>query len=185
MGPADKSMPAISELIVRAQSGDEVALEQIIRAYQDRVAGVVIARIGRDDDWQDLCQQIFVKMVLGLRRLKELDAFEPWLFRIARNACFDHLRRRRSRWFLVPWQTWHDSIEEPPRDVDSNSAALEAAIERLPPEQRELMALVREHNWEYSRLAAFTGYSVAAIKSRLFRARRTLRRLIMESGIEK
>ena len=184
MRQAAESMVSIPDLILRAQSGDESALEQIIRAYQDRVAGMVIARVGRDDDWQDLCQQIFVKMVLSLSRLKELESFEPWLFRIARNACFDHLRRRRTRWFLVPWQNWHDSIPDAPQHLDPNSAALEAAIEQLPAEQRELMTLVRDHNWGYSRLAEVTGHSVAAIKARLFRARRRLRRLIMESGIE-
>jgi RNA polymerase sigma-70 factor (ECF subfamily) len=178
-------MASISELIATAQSGDEAALEEIIRAYQQRVAAMVIARVGKDDDWQDLCQQIFVKMVLGLGRLKEIEAFEPWLFRIARNACFDHLRRRRNRWFLVPWQNWHDSIADAPQNLDPKGAALDVAIEQLASDQRELVTLVRDHNWGYSRLAAVTGQSVAAIKSRLFRARRRLRRLIIESGIEK
>ena len=193
----DKLMASIAELIIRARSGDEAALEQIIRAYQERVAAMVISRLGNAEDWQDVCQQTFVKMVLGLRRLKEIDAFEPWLFRIARNACFDHLRRRRSRWFLVPWQDRHEdhhedqaedghqAIAEGGQDTDPRSSALDTAIERLPSEQRELMELVRDHSWGYARLAAVTGHSVGAIKSRLFRARRRLKQLVIETGLER
>jgi len=178
-------MPLISELIARAKADDEEALEQIIRTYQSRVAAMVISRIGQDDEWQDLSQQIFVKMILGLRRLKNVDVFEPWLFRIARNACFDYLRRRRNGWVFVPWQRWHDSIaDETSPNVDSRGVALEAAINRLPSDQRELIVLVRSHELSYSRLSQITGQTVAAIKSRLFRARRRLRQLITKSESE-
>lgn len=87
----------MTELIARARVDDQDAMEQIIRAYQGRVAAMVISIIGDDDDWEDVCQQIFVKMILGLRRLKATEMFEPWLFRIARNSSFDHLRRRHAR----------------------------------------------------------------------------------------
>jgi RNA polymerase sigma-70 factor, ECF subfamily len=180
--PAYETMPPLSELIARGQAGDEEALEQIIRDYQRRVAGIVISIVGNDDDWQDLCQQIFVKMVLSLPRLKQAEVFEPWLFKIARNSCFDYLRRRRSRWLFAPWERWHDSIAaEMPHRAESRSAALEAAIERLPSDQRELMTLMRSGHWSSRRLALMTGDSVAAIKSRIFRARRRLRQIMTES----
>src|SRR5258708_4476756 len=91
-----ESAPLLSDLILRAREGDDRALEQLIGDYQRRVAAMVVSLIGNDPDWPDLCQQIFVKMVHGLPRLKALEVFEPWLFRIVHNACYDHLRRRRS-----------------------------------------------------------------------------------------
>jgi RNA polymerase sigma-70 factor, ECF subfamily len=156
------------------------ALEQLIRDYQRRVAAAVIAIVGDDPDWQDLCQQIFVKMVLGLPRLKDPALFEPWLFRIARNACFDHLRRRRGRRFIVPWERWHDNLsaEPPPNDEETRSTALGIALAQLPDDQRELLTLVRDRAWSYQALARMTGASLSAIKSRLFRARRRLQQLI-------
>jgi RNA polymerase sigma-70 factor, ECF subfamily len=168
----------MSELIVRAQAKDQQAMEQLIVAYQGRVAAMVISIVG-DDEWEDVCQQIFVKMVLGLRRLKRVDAFEPWLFRIARNSSFDHLRRRRIRRFLIPWQKSHDSIAgEPEPQQNLKRAALNTAIALLPPDERELITLIRERPCSYSRLTERTGQSVSAIKSRLFRARRRLRQLM-------
>ncbi|MGH7841045.1 MAG: RNA polymerase sigma factor [Candidatus Binataceae bacterium] len=168
--------------VKQAQGGDEAALEQLIRDHQRRIAAAVIALVGNDADWQDLCQQIFVKMVRGLPRLKQPELFEPWLMRIARNACFDHLRRRRARRFLVPWERWHDELaaEPPPDGGARRSAALARALERLPDDQRELLTLVRDGSWSYQALARLTGDSLAAIKSRLFRARRRAQQIMLE-----
>jgi len=173
---------ALRELIARAKAKDDAALEQLIRAYQQRIAAFVVSVVGKDDDWQDLCQQIFVKMVLGLRRLDNPGAFEPWLMRIARNSCFDYLRRRRTRRFLTPWQPWHDTVpSEPPSDeAEALSLALDTAIGRLPAEQRELVTMVRSRHWTYEALAQTAGISLAALKTRLFRARRRLRELMTE-----
>ena len=169
-------MPSISELIALARGGDDKGMEQLIVVYQERVAAMVISIIGNDEDWEDVCQQIFVKMVLGLGRLKKVAVFEPWLFRIARNSSFDHLRRRRARRLFVPWQRSHDAIAgEPQPDVNTDNATLDEAIAQLPADQRELMVLIRDRHCSYSHLTAITGQSVSVVKSRLFRARRRLR----------
>lgn len=178
----DESVPLLSALVARARANDDVAVEELISAYQRRIAAFVISLIGNDDEWQDLCQQIFVKMVLGLRRLDDPGAFEPWLIRITRNACFDHLRRRRTRRFLTPWQDWHESLpgEPPSCAAEAQSVALGTAIDQLPAEQRDLMTMVRSRHWSYEALTRATGLSLAALKSRLFRARRRLRELMSE-----
>jgi hypothetical protein len=56
---SEQWMPSIAELIARAQADDHEATEQIILTYQRRVAAMVISIVGIDDDWEDLCQQIF------------------------------------------------------------------------------------------------------------------------------
>jgi RNA polymerase sigma-70 factor (ECF subfamily) len=184
-----RESPLPTDLILRARGGDDTALEQLIGDYQRRVAGMVMSLIGDDADWPDLCQQIFVKMVHGLPHLKAIQVFEPWLFRIVRNASYDHLRRRRSQQrVLVPWDPRHDAIatEPPPEDRESASLALTRAIAQLPADQRELITLMRDRQWSYEGLARLTGDSLAAIKSRLFRARHRLRHLMTkaESGFE-
>ncbi len=170
----------LADLVTRARHGDDAALEQLIRDYQRRVGRMVVALVGEDSHWQDLCQQIFVKMVHGLPRLKTIAVFEPWLFRIVRNACYDHLRHRRSQRYLVPWEAWHEGIaaEPPSTEHESASVALAKAIAQLPADQRELITLMRDRQWSYESLARVTGDSVAAIKSRLFRARQRLRHLM-------
>ncbi len=168
------------ERIAVARAGDEQALEQIIRHYQERIVGYVVSRVGRDAaDVQDLCQTIFVKMALALPRLKAAEAFEPWLFTIARNVCRDHLRRRRLRGFFVPLSRDHEAIPaEQPSASEFGADALGEAVEGLPRSQRELIDLLREGEYSYGELARLTKSSVRAVAGRLFRARARLRRFL-------
>jgi RNA polymerase sigma-70 factor (ECF subfamily) len=122
-------------------------------------------------------------MVHSLPQLKTPAVFEPWLLRIARNECFDHLRRRRVRRIFVPWERTYDHIpaeESSYSDFNSRLAALDEAIAQLPVEQRELITLMRTRDYSYQALAQLTGKSIGVIKSRLFRARQRLRQILSQ-----
>jgi RNA polymerase sigma-70 factor, ECF subfamily len=161
-------------------------MELLIERYQSRVAGFVFACVGDGQAVDDLCQTIFYKMLVGLRRLEEDRKFEPWLLRIARNTCFDYLRRRQLRRILVPWQSAADqaaSPAEPPANfTDDRIDTFRRALMRLPKKQRELVALLQDQRSSYEQLAAITNSSVSSVKSRLFRARRQLRRSMRDDG---
>src|SRR5579871_4782783 len=94
-GSADRPPPEFMETIHAGCGGDRRALETLIRNYQTRVAKFVMSETGDRAHCEDLCQAIFVKMVLALPKLRTRERFEPWLFQIARNVCRDHLRKRR------------------------------------------------------------------------------------------
>ena len=105
------SGPPMLEKIEAARNGDEQALEDVIRHYQDRIAGYVIALVGKTSaDLDDLCQIVFLRMALSLPKLRSVEAFEPWLFKIARNVCTDHLRRLSLRNLFVPLSSVHEAI---------------------------------------------------------------------------
>ena len=166
-----------------ARAGNQLALEALIKEYQSRIARYVVAHIGRGCDYEDLCQTIFVKMVLNLRKLKAPEMFEPWLFTIARNACVDYLRRRKWRnRIFVAYESWHEAIAAAmPEDGGDRAARVEAALCRLRADERELLALAHEKSLSYEELARISNISVAALKSRLFRARDRLRRILNRS----
>ncbi len=171
------------EKIAAARAGDEPALEEVIRHYQDRIAGYVISLVGKNPaELDDLCQTVFVKMALSLSRLKSIDHFEPWLFTIARNVCRDYLRRSRSRSFFVPLSRDHDRIPaEEAEEPRLASGAIEMALARLSARERELIELLRGRDYSYEELSRLTKTSVRAVAGRLFRARSRLRRLL-QSG---
>ena len=174
----------IAVLVARAAGGERRAAEQLISLYQQRVARFVIAQTGDEAHYEDLCQTIFVKMVLALPRLRARDRFEPWLFQIARNVCRDHLRARQGwRKLFVSYDAEHDTVAAPdaPRDV---SDAVQKSIERLPEPQRSLMRLSLEERRSYEDMARMSQSSVSALKSRLYRARENLRALILSEDRE-
>jgi RNA polymerase sigma-70 factor, ECF subfamily len=173
--------PDLEGTVERARAGDQAAIRALIELYQGRVGRFVISMLGDDSDWEDVAQATFVKMILGIDRLQSVEQFESWLFRIARNASMDHLRRRRWRRMFIRWEPHHDEVAGPSHDVnDARVARIDRALAQLPAEQRELILLMRERDWSYGDLARIVGASASAVKARLFRARGRLRALVAE-----
>jgi RNA polymerase sigma-70 factor (ECF subfamily) len=156
-------------------------LEDVIRNYQDRIARFIISIVGREADYEDLCQVTFVKMALALPKLRSVQIFEGWLFKIARNVCMDHLRRLKWRRVFVPFAREHEQVAAEDSDDADRVGAFEAALGQLPPDQRELIGLLREREWSYEELAEITRSTVSAIGTRLFRARARLRKILREN----
>jgi RNA polymerase sigma-70 factor (ECF subfamily) len=172
------------DLILRGAGGDRQALAELIARYQTRVASFVIAQTGDRNNYEDLCQSIFVKMVLALPRLRATNRFESWLFQIARNACRDHLRARQGwRRLFVPLEPLHEHA--PANDSPAGSeheAGLEQSLARLPADQRDLLQQSLQEKRSYEELARLSKSSVSAVKSRLYRARENLRGLLLAGG---
>ena len=165
----------LASLVRRAQKSEESAQRALIISYQRRVAGFIYAIVGRSDSIEDLAQTVFIKMVRGLDRLHDPAQFEAWLFRLARNACIDYLRRQRLRRIFTPFAAEHTDIPEPPGAVDTEELdALRHALSRLRPADRALLALAQEGRSQ-AEMAKITGTSVVVIKARLHRARERLR----------
>jgi len=163
------------DLVARAAGGDRRAAEALIARYRQRVASFAIAQTGDAASYEDLCQTVFVKMVLGLPRLRAHDRFEPWLFQIARNVCRDHLRARLGwRRLFVSYTPAHDTIPAPQPLADA-AGALGDGIARLSEAQRALLQLSLDEKRSYEDLARLSGTSVSTVKSRLHRARASLR----------
>lgn len=181
LGPGTRDAPP-AELILRARAGDPAATEDLIKLYQRRIAGFTIAHTGEHDDYEDLCQKIFVKMVLALPRLNSTETFEAWLFTIARNVCTDHLRARRGwRALFVNYETEHEAIAAPVATADGvDGDEINRAMARMPKDQRDLLKLAIGEDRSYEEMARVSNISLAALKSRLFRARKALRELLTE-----
>src|SRR5271170_8321086 len=110
--------PDLATTVERARAGDQAAIRSLIELYQGRVGRFVRSMIGDDSEWEDVTQATFVKMILGIERLQSIDIFESWLFKIARNASMDHLRRRRWRRLFIPWEQHHGEVAAPTRGFE-------------------------------------------------------------------
>lgn len=161
----------------RAQKGDLSAQNDLVIAYQSRVAGFVFAMLGRYAPVDDLCQDIFTKMIRGISRLHDPTLFEAWLFRMARNQCIDHARRER-------WQrmfTFFDpATDDPPMEVDvaqkDRVDAIISLLQRLTARDRSLLLMAQE-GLSLAEMAKATGTTTTTIKTRLHRARERLKQL--------
>jgi RNA polymerase sigma-70 factor (ECF subfamily) len=169
--------------VLRGRGGDRKALEELILLYRGRIARFVIAETGERDGYEDLCQTIFVKMVLALPKLREAERFESWLFQIARNACRDHLRARRSsRTVFAAFAPHHENVAAVAEPGAHD--AVERGMAQLPEEQRNLLRLSLEERRSYDELARMSGSTPSSVKSRLWRARENLREFLLAGDPE-
>src|SRR5579884_4518117 len=85
------------ELIERARSGDDNAFNQVVQAYRKRILGTIARLIGRPEDVEDVAQEVFLRLYFSLEQLRTPEVFEPWLYRLTVNACYDYLRKSKRR----------------------------------------------------------------------------------------
>jgi RNA polymerase sigma-70 factor (ECF subfamily) len=173
-------MPLALDTLQRALADEPGALEALVREWQQPIGRFVLRELGETADAVDVCQTVFVKMVRGLRNLKEPGQFEPWLYRIARNACADHLRAQRWRRRLFVSLSAAPDAEAPADEDPEHELKLSRAIAKLSTEQRHVVSLSLQGAPSYEHLAGVTGWTVASVRNRLFRAREKLKSLLLE-----
>ena len=180
IGPAlDRS------LIDRARNGDLDAFDIIVRARMEAVYRLTSAILGDEPDARDAAQETFVAAWRQLPRLREPDRFDAWLQRVAVNAARMTLRargRRRIREIPTSSVAAIADASAPEPSADRDARRLDAALGRLPIEQRAILVLHHLEDRPLAELAAILDVPVGTAKSRLFAARRALAALLGRDG---
>ena len=179
---ARESIEHVRELVARGQQGDREALEELYLIHFDRIYSYLHVSVGNRHDAEDLTTQTFLKMLEKIGSFKWQSApFSAWLFRIAHNLAMDHFRSRRR------WQP-EEEVPEPPGEEEP-SAELEAMqvigresmlklIDRLSPEQQQVLTLKFVFNLPNAEVAAILDKTEGAIKSLQHRALVSLQKQI-------
>jgi len=184
-----------SVLLVRAQAGDTLAFEQLVERHRDQVFGLAARMLGSPDDAAEIAQETFLAAYRHLPEFRGDSAFGSWVYRIAANYALMRLRHRKvANEVETPTDpdspqfnergSLLDNIADWGRDAEGQTldAELRGAIEQasagLPEEYREVFVLRDLEGLPYEEIATLTNTSLAAVKSRLHRARLALRQAI-------
>src|SRR6201985_1257038 len=89
--------PQVEALIRAAQSGDQDAFEQLVRAYDQSVLRLAMNLLRSPEDARDVYQEAFLRVYRNLHTFRFDCSFHTWLYRIVTNICLDQLRRRKVR----------------------------------------------------------------------------------------
>jgi RNA polymerase sigma-70 factor, ECF subfamily len=170
------------ELIQRAQKGDSAAFNQVVTAYRRRILGTISRLIGRPEDVEDVAQEVFIRLFFSLEQLRTPEVFEPWLYRLTVNACYDYLRKSRRR---LEFRMSDLSEQQVMRaDADAGSRVQNDETERrrirdtvngllssVSEEDRILLTLKEVEGLSLKELEKIYDVNENALKVRLFRAR--------------
>ena len=175
----------VRRLVDRAQEGERDALEELYLLHFDRIYSYLHMSVGNRHDAEDLTTQTFLKMLEAIGRFRWRSApFSAWLFRIAHNLAMDHFRaaRRTQPEEEVPEPAGSEeaSAEEEAMHSIGRQSMLEL-IDRLSPEQQQVLTLKFVFNFPNAEVATILGKTEGAIKSLQHRALVSLQKQLTRS----
>jgi RNA polymerase sigma-70 factor (ECF subfamily) len=174
-------------LLAAARRGDRAALSELLALHQQRVFGFGVKMCGDPEDARDVAQDTLMTMARTVREFRGDSSLSTWLYTVARSFCIK--KRRRSKGAPA----FHEPLDHATQERTAEPAAtpeqmllgrearetVAAALDQLEPEAREVVVLRDIEGLTAAEVAQVTGTSVAAVKSRLHRARAALRERLL------
>src|SRR3984957_19327372 len=173
-------------LVRRVQARDELAFREIVERYQSKVFSIIYGILRNHNDAEDIAQQVFSKIYFSIRNFDFRSSLLTWIYKITVNECYDYLRKRRVRKLVYE----SDFSEEDAHRMEASEPAVDPAapmdrslaqrdlvtklLERVSPEDRNLILLKEVEGHSVEELAAMTGLNENTIKVKLFRTRQKL-----------
>src|SRR5579859_3406752 len=171
-------------LIRDAQRGDVESFNTLILHYQNSVYNLAYRLTGEADAAADASQEAFISAFGHLTQFRG-GSFKSWLMRIATNACYDEMRRRKRRPAVSLDDPDHEaevqlvtSSGDGPEVIAQQNAlnqAIQECLEDLPADQRLVTVLCDIQGYDYQEIAQVANVSLGTVKSRISRARQRLR----------
>lgn len=179
-----------SEWVARATRGDEDAFVRLASAHHSRVWGTASRFARSRAELEDLTQELFVKIWKGLPTYRSDAPFENWLMTVTVRGCYDFLRknrrRRESETLVDPQESREAPDPRPHRDQDRRDAweTVHILLDHLSPKDRTVITLLDLEERGVKETARLTGWSESNVKVRAHRARKKMRQIHDELGME-
>jgi len=186
--PWSESTGSEATLVERCTTDDPQACQELVEQHQRMVYHLALQLLGNHDDALDLSQDVFLTVFRSIRRFRGDSALQTWIYRIVVNQARNRQRwwRRRRRADQVSLDVIMSHGVEPAASEVTTSPArafdrkelgtrLWDALRRLPFDQRTAVILRELHGMRYQEIAFSLGVTTGAVKSRLARARQSLR----------
>ncbi|MCX7876915.1 MAG: sigma-70 family RNA polymerase sigma factor [Melioribacteraceae bacterium] len=168
------------DLIRRFNKGDQTTFKLLMIKHKDKVRNLVFLTLGDVDYVDDISQDVFISVYHKLNEFRFESKFTTWLYRITINKCKDYLRKKKVRNIFVAIQDNETDYGAKPftENIDIPNL-VRSAIDKLPEKLRIPLIMRDIDGFSYKEIADELGTEVGTIKSRIFRARETLK-IILE-----
>ncbi len=182
--------------IIRAVvDGNTNAFEDLVLEYQKQVYHITLKMTGNEEDAFDLSQETFLKAFRALPTFRGEAGFGSWLYRMAANLCIDFLRKKKRQGGGQLISLDEEEEDRRPRELPDLRYEPQGALEkkemrrkvqeglqRLPHEQRLILVMRDVEGFSYQEISDALKIELGTVKSRIYRARAHLARLLMEDG---
>lgn len=184
-----------AELIAAVLKGDAASFEPLVQKYSPRVFATARRYARRESEVEDIAQEVWLKAFSKLGSFRGESPFEHWLMRMTVRTCYDflrgHQRNRESAFSELsePESDWLERFVADPgaaaEDADAAKLLVARVLEKLPPPARLVITLLEIEDRSVKEVAELTGWSVALVKVRAFRARGQMRKILEKMSRDK
>jgi RNA polymerase sigma-70 factor (ECF subfamily) len=193
-GKGGITMSAELELVERSKGGDLAAFEELVVMYQKQVYNLGYRMMGSEEDACDMAQEAFLKAFRSIRKFNGKSSFGTWVYRIAVNVCIDELRRRKK---VKLYPVVHNDNPEtgsgklitdtgdlPEERIERQETRkqVQRAINRLAEDYRAIIILRDIQGRTYQEIAEILDINIGTVKSRISRARQSLKEELIALG---
>ncbi len=183
-----------SAIIAKVLAGDADAFEPLVTANQSFVYNIALKMLTNPEDAFDVAQEAFIKAYRSLKDFKGDSSFSSWLYRITANMCLDFMRKNKKRRsasivyldddselkeFELPDTRFDPQTELERRELQG---AINDALTLLPEDQRSILLLRELNGMSYAEISDVLKLEAGTVKSRLFRARARLAKILRDNG---
>lgn len=168
-------------LIKRFIDGDESVFKTLVNRHKEKVRNLIFVTLNGSDMIDDISQEVFISVFKKLDRFRFESQFTTWLYRITINKCRDHLRRVKIRSILSPFSASEKELSYPSVSMHDDIEIQEIVrkgVAQLPEKLRTPLVLKDFEGLSYQEIAETIGVEVGTIKSRIFRARESLKKIL-------
>lgn len=182
-GPSENDASSVldeSELVLRAQHGDQLAFEKLYERYNSRISHYLIRMVGDDGIGCELTQETFIKAWEALLSLRNPDSFASWLYRIATNRAYNyqnHARLIRT----VPWEEYAEqsasmSVSGPERLIEETEL-MKLVLARVSPTYRPYFILYVIEKRSQKEIANLMGIKLSSVSKYISRGKEEFRQI--------
>lgn len=179
-------MPAVTdeELVRKSKEDDERAFGELVSRYESKVYSLALRMVRNPEDAEDVLQDTFLRAYRGIKSFQGASTFSTWVYRITANSALMRLRKKQLPTVSIEDQEERETpvniVDWAPGPVEQLLSQelqheMDEAIEALPPEFRQVFILRDVEEMSNAEVAEVLDLSVAAVKSRLHRARLKVR----------
>lgn len=177
----------MDEFLKKLKSGDNSAFEKLCSDYQQKIYSLAFGMCGNREDALDITQEVLIKIHRGIKSFKGDSSLSTWIYKITKNACYDFLRKNKVNVDEGLTENFVD-ISVPSADeliiLKEKKELVRKFIKQIPVKYKMPLLLREYRGLRYNEIAEILEISEGTVKSRIFRAREYLLKLISENNLE-
>ncbi|HUK15973.1 MAG TPA: sigma-70 family RNA polymerase sigma factor [Bryobacteraceae bacterium] len=172
-------------IALRCQSGEADAFEDLIAVMERPLLYYAAKLLGNEEFALDALQDVWMRVVRGIRRLQDPASLRPWLYRITYGMAIDRIRHDSSRQHAEELHIEGVEEADEPDFENADAAAVHAALDAIDLRHREVLVLHFLEDFSVAEIAAVIGCPEGTVKSRIHHAKKAMKQILSRGGYGK